>query len=214
MAASSSTYYEVHPSFLGETCFYGLKRPVLEHRHENNVLFPVNDPFHGARRFGMFPTWNHARRAVQETLLDPAREANTRHCYEMLMNDRQQKPFGDIDGSRKDGLAGLPPGVVMRFFTDHIVRIFKERYDETIQRADVKWTYSSNPDKLSLHFVVSTRPTQLVFRTHHHDDPGGDWDLACRLQEVSSELVDRLENPQDYADAKWEKLVDLSVYSM
>lgn len=157
-------------------------------------LLQLSDPARGYRRFGCYRTWDEA--IPQLATLPP----HMRHMFEIIPAERPCKPYLDIDAP------GLPPGfadaaALVRHYQRQVIQVFREDYHIQLRAADLHWSVSPKPDKLSLHLVVSTHNPQWVYQTNSKFDPQGARHLAMRLRE--------LERGPD----KREEFIDAGVYS-
>ena len=151
----------------------------------HKCVVQLNCPDSGWRRFGSYATWDACRAATQVL------QGDRRHLFEVISHDKPCKPYLDIDSET------LPaPYEDVQQLVDHlqglVTRVFKEDYLIDLEADAFQWLHSPNPNKMSLHLVISTHSPQLVFRSNHFADPQGAAHLARRLAELDPECAGKI----------------------
>lgn len=144
----------------------------------------IEDPDSGRWIFAAYRDWPAALTGIE--LLQSQR----RHAFEIIQHGKPCKPYLDIDGKRDHLPARFADtkAVVLRV-EELVVQIFREDYGITLQLSDFAWSYSQNPDKLSLHLAIATHGPQYVYRSNHQTDPQGALHLPMRLIELDADLA-------------------------
>jgi hypothetical protein len=158
----------------------------------SNCLVQLNCPESGWRRFGHYADWDTCRKHVE--ILGGDR----RHLFEIIPFGKPCKPYLDVDGDI------MPPGCdTLQQLVDRIqalvVLVFREDYLIDLPEEAFHWLHSPNPEKISLHLVISTHAPQLVFNSNHFTDPHGAYHLAKRIADLDPECTGQV--------------VDLAVYT-
>lgn len=145
----------VRYNYYGSTWYGGagskdaMKQNAIEKDHV--CMLGIQDPDSGNYGYVSYDTWATGVQLLKT--LDP----HQRHVYELIQYGRMCKPYIDIDGARETLPAGLTTcDEIVQRMQNVVTGIFANDYDLELNVKDFVWSYSPNPDKMSLHLIIAS----------------------------------------------------------